>query len=96
MVRYLSLLNFTEQGLRSVQQSPQRAVQFRKSIEAAGGKVVSQYWAVGEADGCIIFEAPSEEAAASLLLALGKLGNVRTRTLRIYDETEFDRISAKS
>lgn len=96
MVRYLSLLNFTEQGLRNVQQSPQRATQFSKSVEAAGGKVISQYWAVGEADGSIVFEAPSEEAAASLLLALGKLGNVRTRSMRVYDEAEFARICAKA
>jgi uncharacterized protein with GYD domain len=95
MTRYLSLLNFTEQGLRSVQQSSERAHQFRKSVEAAGGKVVSQYWAVGEADGCIVFETPNEETAAALLLALGKLGNVRTRSLRIFDDMEFARITAK-
>jgi uncharacterized protein with GYD domain len=95
MTRYLSLLNFTEQGLRNVQQSSERAIHFRKSVEAAGGKVVSQYWALGETDGCVIFEAPNEEMAAALLLTLGKLGNVRTRSLRIFDETEFARVTAK-
>lgn len=96
MTRYLSLLTFTEQGLANVQQSPTRAANFRASVEKAGGKVLSQYWAVGEADGCIVFEAPSEEVAASLLLALGKAGNVRTRTLRVYDASEFEQIVAKT
>jgi uncharacterized protein with GYD domain len=96
MTRYLSLLTFTEQGLRNVQQSSERAKQFSKSVEAAGGKVISQYWSVGEVDGCIVFEAPNEETAAALLLALGKLANVRTRSLRVYDEQEFGRIVAKA
>jgi uncharacterized protein with GYD domain len=96
MTRYLSLLTFTEQGLRNVQQSSERAKQFNKSVEAAGGKVISQYWSVGEVDGCILFEVPNEETAASLLLALGKLGNVHTRSLRVYDEQEFSRIVAKA
>lgn len=95
MTRYLSLLSFTEQGLRDVQQSSERAQQFCQSVAAAGGRVLSQYWAVGEVDGCIIFEAPDDETAAALLLALGQLGNVRTRSLRIYDGAEFLRITAK-
>ena len=96
MTRYLSLITFTEQGIRSVKQTVQRSHNFRKSVEAAGGKVLSQYWAVGEADGCVVFEAPDEETAASLLLALGQLGNVRTRTLRVYDAKEFEKILAKA
>ena len=96
MTRYLSLITFTEQGIRSVKQTVQRSHVFRKSVEAAGGTVLSQYWAVGEADGCVVFEAPDEETAASLLLALGQLGNVRTRTLRVYDAKEFETILAKA
>ena len=96
MTRYLSLITFTEQGIRSVKQTVQRSHNFRKSVEAAGGTVLTQYWAIGEADGCVVFEAPDEETAASLLLALGQLGNVRTRTLRVYDAKEFEKILAKA
>lgn len=92
MTRYLSLITFTEQGIKNVKQTTERAEKFRSSVEAAGGKILSQYWAVGEADGCIVFEAPNEETAASLLLTLGQKGNVRTRTLRLYDATEFQKI----
>jgi len=90
------LLSFTDQGLHKVKQSVRRASAFRESVLGAGGKVIAQYWSVGEADGCIVFEAPDEETAASLLLALGQAGNVRTRTLRVYDEQEFARILAKA
>lgn len=95
MTRYLSLLTFTDNGLHNVSLSVKRAVQFRDSVEKVGGKVLSQYWAVGDVDGCVVFETPDEESAAILLLALGKAGNVRTRTLRVFDEAEFERIAAK-
>lgn len=96
MTRCLALLTFTEQGLHNVQQSAKRAAAFRESVEKSGGKVLAQYWALGEADGCIVFEAPDEDTAGSLLLALARAGNVRTRTLRVYDEQEFARMVAKS
>jgi uncharacterized protein with GYD domain len=96
MTRFLSLLSFTEQGIRSVKQTVKRANDFRAKVEAAGGKVLSQYWALGDADGCVIFEAPDEATGASLLLALSQLGNVRTRTLTIYNEQEFAKVLANA
>ncbi len=94
MVRYLSLISFTDQGIRDVKKSTARAAEFRSSVEAAGGKVLQQYWAVGEVDGCVVFEAPDDISAASLLLKLGQSDNVRTRTLRVFEADEFDKIVA--
>lgn len=96
MVRYLALLTFTEKGLHEVQQSCKRADVFRVAVESAKGSVIAQYWAFGEVDGCVVFEVPDEEVAAALLLKLGRAGNVRTRSLRVYDEQEFSRIVAKA
>jgi uncharacterized protein with GYD domain len=96
MVRYLSLLSFTDQGMANIQESTTRAANFRRSIEAAGGRVVSQYWALGEVDGCVVFEVSDDSVALAKLLALGKLGNVRTRSLRVYDEKEFAQVVARS
>jgi uncharacterized protein with GYD domain len=89
MVRYLSLLTFTEQGIRDVEKTVARAKSFESDVKSAGGKVVAQYWATGEADGCVVFEAPDAETATSLLLALGKKGNVRTRTLQVWSADEL-------
>tara|TARA_R110002167_G_scaffold246058_1_gene451697 strand:+ start:545 stop:835 length:291 start_codon:yes stop_codon:yes gene_type:complete len=96
MIRYLSLMNFTDQGIREVSDSVKRAEAFRQSVEAAGGKLVSQYWATGEADGCVVFEAPDEQTAASLLLSLAKKGNVRTRSMRLFDTQEFQQVLSKT
>lgn len=92
MVRYLSLMSYTDQGIRAVDQSCQRAKAFRAAVEAAGGKVQSLYWAIGEYDGAFVFEAPDEATATRLLLSLSELGNVRTRSQRVFDESEFQAV----
>ena len=92
MVRYLSLFNFTERGIREVQDSPLRAGEFRSLVEAAGGKVLHMFWLVGELDGVLIFEVPDEQTGAALLLQLGSRGFVRSHTLRAYDEQEFQQL----
>lgn len=82
MTRHLSLLNFTDRGVTNVKQSAKRADAFRAAVEKVGGKVIAQYWAIGEFDGCVIFETPDDQSAAALLLTLGQDGNVRTKTQR--------------
>ena len=85
MVTFIALLDYTDQGIRNIADSPFRADQFNRQVEAAGGRVVGQYWTIGSHDGVLVLEAPSDEVAASLLLALGASGNVRTTTLRAYE-----------
>jgi len=95
MVRYLALLAFTEHGLSKVKESIERASQFQSKVVAAGGRVLHQYWCIGECDGCLVFEVPNDETGAALLLELGRAANVRTRTLRIFDDAEFESILGK-
>jgi uncharacterized protein with GYD domain len=85
---FIALLDFTDQGIRNLKDSPQRADQFAVMAENAGAKVVAQYWTIGSHDGVLILEAPSDDVAASILLALGASGNVRTTTLRAFNWAE--------
>ena len=93
MTRYLSLISFTDQGITNVEKSVQRADSFCEAVKAAGGQVIKQYWAIGEYDGAVIFEAPDDTTAAALLLKLGHDGNVRTKTLQVYEQAEFESIA---
>ena len=95
MTRYMSLLSFAKQGLDEVSNSPKRAEEFRQTVEQVGGKVVAQYWCVGNFDGVVIFEVPDEETATAMLLKLDQQGNVRTQTSRVYNEQEFSAILSK-
>lgn len=96
MPRYLTLIKFTDQGLTAIDKTTQRAAAFRQSVEAAGGQMESQYWALGRFDGTAIFSVPSDEDAAAVLVALAKLGNVHTQTEQLFDAAEFGRIVEKA
>ena len=85
MVTFIALLDYTDQGIRGIADSPLRADQFSRMAEKAGARVVGQYWTIGSHDGVLILEAPDDEVGASVLLALGASGSVRTTTLRAYE-----------
>ena len=96
MSTYISLINFTQQGLQNIHESPHRAATFKEAAKKAGVKVTHVYWTLGEFDGVILFEAKDDAAATGLMLALASLGNVHTKTLRAFDAAQFAEIAAKT
>jgi len=91
MATFISLINLTEQGVRNVKESPGRAEAFKSMAASLGVTVKSLYWTVGRYDIVAIMEGP-EEAVATALMAAGSLGNVRSETMRAYNEEEAGRI----
>ena len=57
-----------------------------------GVKVTNIYWTLGDHDGVLIFEAPDDETATTLLLHLGAMGNVHTTTVRAFTAAEMDKM----
>ncbi len=94
MPAYISLFNFTEQGIKTVKDTVQRAQMVKKQTEAAGGRVIGIWWLTGQYDGIIISEAPDEDTAMRQLIANGMAGNNRTVTMRAFSEDEMTRILA--
>ena len=92
MPTYVVLANWTDQGIRTVKESPQRLDATRKAIEAAGGKLLAFYLTMGKYDEVLIVEGPSDEVAATMALSSGSQGNVRTETLKAFPEAEYRRI----
>jgi len=92
MSAYISLVNFTEQGVRNVKDTVNRARAARQAAEAAGGRFIGVWWTVGQYDVVIISEAPDDETATRLVLAAGMQGNIRTMTMRAFSEEEMERI----
>jgi uncharacterized protein with GYD domain len=95
MVRYIVLVNFTEQGMKHISETLNRAETFAKSAQKAGASVKVQYWTVGAFDGVLVLEAPDEQTAAALMTKLGSLGNVHTQSLRAFDRGEMEGILGK-
>ena len=96
MPTYISLINFTDQGIRSFKDSPKRAKAFTVMVEQMGGKVKSLHWTLGTYDLVTVVEAPDDEAFTAASLKVAALGNVRTTTLKAFDEKEIARIINKA
>jgi uncharacterized protein with GYD domain len=85
MSDYILLINWTEQGISKIKESPDRYNSFKASVEKAGGKLIGGYYTFGEYDVIIIIEAPNDEVVMSLMLKVGSAGNVRTKTLKAFN-----------
>lgn len=91
MALFITLANFTDQGIKNVKDSPDRLQAFKSSAEKLGLKVKESYYCVGVHDVVIISEG-TVEALTAALLKTAALGNVRTQTLRAFTPDEFKKI----
>jgi uncharacterized protein with GYD domain len=89
MPTYLSLVNFTDQGIRNIKDSPKRLDATKRALQKLGGELKSFYLTQGTFDAVLVFEVPSEEALTTFLLSTGAAGNVRTTTVRAFTEEEY-------
>jgi len=94
MPTYITLANFTDQGIRNVKESPDRLAAFRAMADKLGVSIKSVYYTVGNYDIVTVVEG-TDEAVTSTLLKMGSLGNVRTQTLRAFSPEEMKTIITK-
>ena len=95
MNRYLILANFTDQGIRGVKETTKRAKAFRDLASQMGAKIGDIYWTLGRYDVVLVMSAPNDETVTSILLKAGSLGNLKSQTLRAFDEKEMESILSK-
>lgn len=96
MATYITLLNWTEQGVRAYKDTAKRSEDFSAALSKLGARLVDIYWTVGPYDLVCIVEAPDDETATAASLQLSGAGNVRTTTLRAFGREEMGRILAKA
>ncbi len=89
MSSYVSLINWTEQGVRNFRDTVKRAEDFSRLVEGAGGTVRELLWTVGEYDLVHVAEFPDDESGVAALLQLSSAGNIRSRTLRAFNAEEM-------
>ena len=92
MAKYITLLNWTDQGIRSVKDSPARVDSVRALARKHGCEMQDFYMTIGAYDMVAIVEAPDDEVAAKLMLTIGSAGNVRSTTLKAFPEESFRKI----
>jgi uncharacterized protein with GYD domain len=96
MPKYISLINWTDQGIRNFKESADRAKAAGAVAEKMGGKILETFWTLGPYDVVSIAEFPDDETGEAYLLSIGSQGNVRTTTLRAFDAEEIGRILSRA
>jgi uncharacterized protein with GYD domain len=89
MPTFMLSMNFTDQGIRGIKEAPKRAEAARNLGKKLGVEVKHLYLTSGESDLVAFVDTPSGDNVAKFALALGSLGNVRTRTARVWSADEY-------
>lgn len=89
---YVSLINYTDQGIRTVKDSPKRLDAARKLLKDLGGELKAFYLTMGSYDLVTVAEAPNDETLAKFVLTLASAGNVRTLTMKAFTESEYRKL----
>lgn len=92
MATYITLLNWTAQGIAKAKASPKRLDAGRKAFKKMGVEIKDTYLTMGPYDLVCVMEAPDAETAAKAILTLGSQGNVRSLTLPAFTEDQFREI----
>src|SRR2546426_1536639 len=93
LARYITLISFTEQGIKTIKDWDKRVAAGRERLERAGGKLVDIYLTFGEYDAVAITEAPNDDVALRNALEYGLAGNGRSRTMRAFTQDEAVRVT---
>ena len=89
MATYVTLINWTDQGIQNFRDTTKRAAEFTSMVKKRGGKVRELLWTVGDHDIVAILDVPDDETLMALLLALGAKGNVRTTTVKAFSAQQM-------
>ena len=88
---FILSLNFTDQGIRNIKESPKRAKVARELAKKMGVEIKQVYLTSGASDLVVLAETENGDNIAKLALAIGSQGNVRTRTARAWTEEEYQK-----
>jgi uncharacterized protein with GYD domain len=92
MATYISMLQYTQQGISNIKNAPARIDAAKDAYRKAGGELKAIYLTLGRCDLVAIAEMPNDEAVARMALAQGALGNVRSETMRAFTEAELRKV----
>ena len=95
MAMYVSLVQFTDQGIRNIKKTTKRAEAATAEAEKMGLKVTDSFWTMGAYDVVLLLDAPDDATMTAFALKVGALGNVKTQTMRAFRGKEMEAILAK-
>ena len=96
MPLFVTLMNWTEQGVKGFKDTVDRADAARETLKAQGVTIKDIYWTIGPYDLVCVIDAPDPETLTAALLTLGAQGNLRSTTLRGFTADEMRSVIAKA
>jgi uncharacterized protein with GYD domain len=95
MAMYVSLIQFTDQGIRNIKDTTKRYKTAMAEAEKMGMKIVQPLWTMGAYDVVVLLEAPDDETMSAFTLKIGSMGSVKTHTMRAFTADEMEKILGK-
>jgi len=95
MATYVSLYNFTDQGIRTIKDTLKRVEAAKKAAWQAGVQIKEVLWLQGPHDLVVISEAADEIASTAFTLNTYKMGNIRGQTFRAFTAAEMEKTLEK-
>jgi len=95
VANFIALVNFTDQGVRHIHQTTERAKALVNAAAHLGVLIKDIYWTMGAFDAVFIAEAPDDETITAFAVSMGSLGNIRTQTMRAFSAGEMNKILEK-
>jgi uncharacterized protein with GYD domain len=96
MPTYVVLMNWTEQGAKTANQTLDRYEAAKEDLAQHGVTIKDIYWTIGPYDIVTLVEAADDETATAGLLRLTSQGNLRTCTMRGFSADEVRQVIAKA
>ena len=89
MAIYVMLTSLTDEGRKTVRESPERIKEVNHEVEAMGAKILAQYALLGPYDFINILEAPDNKVITKIAMELSSRGTLHTMTMAAMTLDEF-------
>jgi uncharacterized protein with GYD domain len=98
MPKYLIQASYTTEGIKGVLKSggSARRSAVKEMLERLDGRLEAFYYAFGEDDAFVIFDAPDNASVAAVTMAVGASGAARTKTTVLLTPEEVDQAARKN
>ena len=92
MNTYISLITYTQKGVKNMKESPARLEAAKELFKSLGAELKTFFLAMGRYDAVVISEAPDDETATKAAITIGSAGAIRTETFRVFTENEYRKL----
>lgn len=96
MATFVTLMTWTDQGSRDIRDWGRRVGAAEDLVKKLGGQLKDVFITLGQYDVVAVVDAPDDETATQISLAIGSQGNAKIQTLRAFPRTQAETLIAKT